>query len=107
MFDDRWSIEIKTSSHAKQIFANRSYGLETESEGKKAKSGYYLAINFHAWPSFDAKPAQQVDPGIRSIRFGWLDSTDWQAQKAESGQQSNLPPLIENTQLLMLWPSEE
>jgi hypothetical protein len=103
--DDRCSIEIKTSSHERQIFANRSYGQEQESEGKKAKAGYYIAVNFTAWEYDDNdNPNLETRPEIRMIRFGWLDHTDWVAQKSETGQQSSLPPLIENAQLLRLFP---
>lgn len=95
--DDRYSIEIKTSSHDSQIFGNRSYGVENPGKGKKAKDGYYLAVNFQAWSSDDKLPA------VRMIRFGWVDHTDWLAQKAETGQQSSLPALVDNTQFLILY----
>jgi len=99
--DDSFSIEIKTSSHPAQIYANRSYGQEGVSEGKKAKSGYYIAVNFDRWPSISKKPTKKlVKPSIRSVRFGWLDHTDWLAQSAATGQQSALPALVENAQLL-------
>lgn len=42
--DPAFSAEIKTSSHPSQIFGNRSYAQESV-KGKKAKSGYYLAVN--------------------------------------------------------------
>lgn len=101
--DDRYSIEIKTSAHARQIFANRSYGQEAVSEGKKVKDGYYFAVNFHPWPLIEVKPTKkQIRPALRLIRFGWLDHTDWVAQTAATGQQASLPPIIENRQLLIL-----
>lgn len=101
--DDRYSIEIKTSAHKCQIFANRSYGQEAATKGKKAKDGYYLAVNFHPWPSIDLKRAsEQIRPVLRLIRFGWLDHSDWVAQTSATGQQASLPPLVENRQLLIL-----
>lgn len=95
--DKRMSIEIKTSSSKNQIFANRSYGQPNDSEGKKAKSGYYLAVNFESWKEADGLPR------VRLIRFGWLDHTDWHSQKQESGQQSTLSPILENSQLLIIY----
>jgi hypothetical protein len=95
--DEAMSIEIKTSSHAKRIFGNRSFGVESAARGKKAKDGYYLAVNFEKWP-------EQGDalPRILAIRFGWLDHTDWMAQVSQTGQQSNLPADVDNNQLLIL-----
>jgi hypothetical protein len=43
--DDTFSIEIKTSSSSRSIYGNRSYAQVGQSS-RKAKSGYYLAINF-------------------------------------------------------------
>lgn len=98
--DPRFSMEIKTSSHASQIFGNRSFGVPNSSSGKKAKDGYYLAVNFGKWES-----SKKSQPEILLIRFGWLDRTDWVAQRAETGQQSSLPSAIENNQLLTLYSS--
>ena len=94
--DDDMSIEIKTSSSKNQIFANRSYGQQNASQGKKDKSGYYLAVNFERW-----KEASGL-PRIRLIRFGWLDHIDWHSQTRASGQQASLPPVVENLQLLTI-----
>lgn len=93
--DDKYSIEVKTSSHAAQIFGNRSYAQET-TKGKKAKDGYYLCINFEG---FGKSPS----PSIAAIRFGWIDSTDWRGQKAASGQQSNLSPEVYQGKLVQLF----
>ena len=102
--DNRYSTEIKTSSDPSRIFANRSYGQETESAGKKEKSGYYLAVNFGKWPVVDVRPTeQQIKPDIGLIRLGWIDHTDWLAQKAATGQQSSLPAAVENNQLLAIY----
>ena len=34
------------------------------------------------------------------IRFGWIDSSDWQAQKAASGQMAGLPVKVYKYKLL-------
>ena len=94
--DDRYSIEIKTSSNPRHIFGNRSYAQETTKK-KKSKSGYYLTVNFEKF-SDDA-----IIPNILIVRFGWLDATDWIGQKAATGQQSRLPPEVENYKLLELY----
>lgn len=94
--NDSYSIEIKTSSDPRHIFGNRSYA-QASTKGKKAKSGYYLAINF------DKVVQTNSAPGIRLIRFGWLDSEDWIGQNAPTGQQSKLHPLVENGKLLEMY----
>ncbi|MBO0798127.1 MAG: ScaI family restriction endonuclease [Blastocatellia bacterium] len=96
--DKRFSIEIKTSTNPRQIFGNRSFGVDNPGKGKKAKDGYYLAINFDRW-----QDGSTERPRIRMIRYGWVDHTDWVAQKAETGQQSSLPPVVDNTQFLILY----
>ncbi len=89
LFDPNYSVEIKTSSHSSQIFGNRSYGQspvgETEHR-KKGKSGYYLAINFEKFSDSGRTPR------LIQVRFGWLDHTDWIAQKSPTGQQSRVSP---------------
>ncbi|WP_326559478.1 ScaI family restriction endonuclease [Micromonospora sp. NBC_01796] len=99
--DERYSIEIKTSSHPSQIFGNRSFGVDNPGTGKKAKDGYYLTVNFEKWPA----DSNRI-PRILMIRFGWLDHTDWVAQRAETGQQSALPALVDNNQLLVLYTAD-
>ncbi len=94
--DDQYSIEVKTSSNPRHIFGNRSYAQEA-TKNKKVKSGYYLAVNFEKF-SDDSKR-----PNILLVRFGWLDATDWIGQKAATGQQSRLPPDVENYKLLELY----
>lgn len=96
--DARFSIEIKTSSHPTSIFGNRSFGQGTGTDGKKSKSGYYLAVNFAAWPK-DRKVGGEP-PALTAIRFGWLDHSDWMSQGASTGQAATLPIIVENTQLL-------
>lgn len=80
--DNDFSFEIKTSSHASQIFGNRSYAQEGSS--KKAKAGYYLTVNF------EKLEKDKPSPQIKTIRFGWIDSEDWIGQAAQTGQQSRL-----------------
>jgi hypothetical protein len=43
--NEHFSVEMKTSSHASQIFGNRSYAQEQVGKGK-SKNGYYLTVNF-------------------------------------------------------------
>jgi len=96
--DEKYSIEIKASSNPTRIFGNRSYSQKTDSGSKKGKSGYYLAINFE---KFQGKDPQK--PKILLIRFGWIDHTDWIGQAAATGQQSRLPPAVENFKLLSIY----
>jgi len=94
--DDKFSIEVKTSSNPSHIFGNRSYAQETTTN-KKSKTGYYLAVNFQKFSTSVKRP------NILLIRFGWLDSSDWVGQKAATGQQSRLQPEIENNKLLEIY----
>lgn len=94
--NDAYSIEIKTSSHATQIFGNRSYAQQG-GVGKKSKSGYYLAVNF------DKVKKGAPLPRLRRIRFGWLDHNDWLGQVAETGQQARLSPEVERGKLRLLF----
>lgn len=97
--DDRFSVEIKTSSSKKKIFGNRSYAQKGSAK-KKSKSGYYLAVNFEKFADGKGRT-----PEIRLIRFGWLDAEDWQGQKAATGQQASLAPAVEAAKLLKLYPA--
>ena len=94
--DDMYSIELKTSSNPRHIYGNRSYAQPT-STGKKAKTGYYLAVNFEKFGDKKARPR------IKLIRFGWIDSGDWIGQKAPTGQQARLSPDVENLKLMQLY----
>ena len=94
--DDRFSIELKTSSNARHIYGNRSYAQESPRK-KKLKSGYYLAVNFEKFTE-GAK-----HPRIAMIRFGWLDACDWLGQRAATGQQSRLPPEVVNAKLITFY----
>lgn len=92
--DQSFSLEIKTSSQ-KAIYGNRSYAKTDEG---RVKSGYYLAINFDKL-SID-------DPKIKQIRFGWLDYSDWKAQKSETGQQASLNKDALKYKLITLYISD-
>ena len=96
-FDNFFSIEIKTSSSKKDIFGNRSYGIQSEAENTKKKEGYYLAINFE-------KCTEEVEkPDITLIRFGWLEHTDWISQNAQTGQQSRLSKESDSLKFIILY----
>jgi hypothetical protein len=90
------SLEIKTSSHKRQIFGNRSFA-QPSTDPKKNKAGYYLAVKFEAFAKKHARPC------IRRIRFGWLDHDDWVGQKAATGQQARIRPESESKKLLVLY----
>lgn len=94
--DIKYSVEIKTSSHSSQIFGNRSYAQDTDGS-KKSKSGYYLAVNFTKFGRENALPV------VSRVRFGWLDHEDWMGQKAASGQQARLDPIVEASKLILLY----
>lgn len=98
--DDRFSIEIKASSHKSKIFGNRSYAQQP-TVGKKSKDGYFLTVNF------DKCSVSDPTPCIRQIKFGWLDHTDWKGQVASTGQQASLKPEAENYKLLRLFPQSQ
>lgn len=95
--DLKFSLEIKTSSHKDKIFGNRSYG-QPSSNPKKDKSGYYLAINFDGF-------SKSQEPKVKLIRFGWLDHSDWIAQKAATGQQARLTTDAEKYKLIIVYPT--
>jgi ScaI restriction endonuclease len=82
--DQYFSAEIKTSSHPRDIFGNRSYA-QPAAPGTRSKSGYYVAANFQSWAL-----AGDNLPEITRIRMGWLDHTDWVPQASPTGQQAHL-----------------
>ena len=94
--NDKYSIEVKTSSNPRHIFGNRSYA-QGSTKGKKSKSGYYLAVNFEKFSKTNKKPR------ILLIRFGWLDSSDWRGQAAATGQQASLTKEAESEKLLKIY----
>jgi hypothetical protein len=78
--DPSLSIEIKTSGQAGfKVYGNRSYGQKSESDllAKKEKSGYYITVNFFG-------------QALTLIQIGWIDSEDWNPQKAATGQMAGL-----------------
>lgn len=100
--NERFSLEIKTSSNPKHIYGNRSYGQRGES-AKKSKDGYYLAVNFEKFN----KENPTKKPNIKMIRFGYLNFTDWVAQKKETGQQAYIPAHIESKKLITIWENNQ
>lgn len=95
--DDKFSIEIKTSSDKTHVFGNRSYAQPTQTD-KKSKSGYYLTVNFGKF-----EDGVKELPKILLIRFGWLDHTDWKAQAAATGQQASLSPDVYRYKLPIIY----
>lgn len=82
--DPSKSVEVKASGQSGlKIYGNRSYGQELANAGagKKDKSGYYITVNF-----FGAS--------ITLIRFGWIDSSDWEPQKSPTGQMAGLKATV-------------
>lgn len=95
--NDNFSIEIKTSSQNK-IFGNRSYGQEnSDNNSGKEKYGYYLAVNFEKYTD------DNLDPMVKQIKFGWIDHSDWKAQRAATGQNSTLDNDTWNHKLKLLY----
>ena len=97
-----YSVEIKTSSDKTKVFGNRSFA-EGASSGKKAKSGYYLCVNFESF--YDEKKVLRT-PRIWLIRFGWIDSSDWIGQKASTGQQARLPNEVYEGKLITIFKKD-
>lgn len=78
--DDLLSVEMKASGQlGYEVYGNRSYGqvLENADAAKKDKSGFYITVNFHGQK-------------LTLLRFGWIDATDWKAQRSSSGQMAGL-----------------
>lgn len=84
--NNEFSVEIKASSNRNHVFANRSYAQPQKGSEKKRKDGYFITINFEKF--LNGKPK----PKILKIRFGYLEHSDWIAQKAPTGQQARLSP---------------
>lgn len=82
----QYSTEIKMSGQINdEVFGNRSFAQESDSDGKKSKSGYYLTLNVHI--SEDIRPPSHQ---LFLIRFGWIDFDDWTGQAAATGQAASL-----------------
>lgn len=102
MPDPKMSIELKTSSHPSQIFGNRSYAQPQADSGRgKGKNGYYLTVNFGKFAT-----TGENRPAITLVRFGWLDHTDWIAQRAATGQQARVSPASDRAKLKVLYSSK-
>lgn len=84
--NSEFSLELKTSSHPRHIFGNRSYAQRPGARSRE-KAGYYLAVNF---PKLGG--TETAGLRITRIRFGWLDHEDWVGQRAATGQQAHLRP---------------
>lgn len=93
--DELFSFEIKTSSNKDKIFGNRSYAQKS-GNGKKAKDGYYLTVNF------PKVTTPQSNRQLYVVRFGWLDHSDWIGQAAATGQQSRLPAEVYSGKLIAI-----
>jgi len=90
LVDETKSVEMKASGQlGYKIYGNRSYGqvLENADAAKKDKSGYYITVNFYGQT-------------LTLLRFGWIDSSDWQAQKSPTGQMAGLGAEVYNHKLL-------
>lgn len=84
------SVEMKASGQlGYRIYGNRSYGqtLENADAAKKDKSGYYITVNFYGQT-------------LTLLRFGWIDASDWQAQKSPTGQMAGLSQEVYEYKLL-------
>lgn len=90
-------IEIKASSNPTQIFANRSYAQPSSQSEEKDKNGYYIGINFEKFSKTNRNPQ------ILQIRFGYLEHSDWIAQKSETGQQARLSPDADKNKFIVLY----
>ena len=95
-----YSIEIKTSSNKNNLYGNRSYGQEeSENTSGKSKSGFYIGVNFE-----DIKKINP--PKILKIRFGWIDHSDWKAQKSATGQQASLSIPARDNKMKLIYKAE-
>lgn len=92
--DDKFSIELKTSSDPNQIRGNKSYA-QTATAAKKLKDGYYLAVNYEKF-----EPGKL--PNIKKIRFGWLDQSDWQTGSSTTGQGATVNAIAKKHKLIDL-----
>ncbi len=70
---DKWSMEIKTSSHPTQVFGNRSYAQPGEGS-RKSKSGFYLTVNFErwSWPERTPDGVERVHGRERTRTVRWF-----------------------------------
>ena len=92
--DDKFSIELKTSSHPSEIRGNKSFAQDV-TDGKKLKDGYYIVVNYG-----EIKYGTQLE--IKKIRFGWLDHGDWQTGKSTTGQSATVKAIAKKHKLIDL-----
>lgn len=95
--DGTKSIELKSSGQLGfKVYGNRSYGQQVANQGaeKKDKSGYYITTNFYG-------------KSLSLLRFGWIDSSDWKAQTAQTGQMAGLPDDVYRYKLIPIRGSYE
>ena len=82
-----YSTEIKMSGQVNdEVFGNRSFAQDSDGDGKKSKSGYYITLNVHI-----SEDTLSPSHELFLIRFGWIDFDDWAGQAAETGQAASLP----------------
>lgn len=101
MIEPSMGIEIKASSHKTDIFANRSYAQPSSDSETKDKNGFYVTINFEKITKTNPQPK------IRIIRFGYLEHSDWIAQKAATGQQARLTPEAYQSKLIEIYRNDK
>jgi hypothetical protein len=94
--NDFYSFEIKSSSSKNGVFGNKSYTAESVNS-TKSRSGFYLVVNFD-------KPTEYCIGGVRNVRFGWLDATDWIGQTSATGQQARLSASALGNKLINVVP---
>lgn len=98
--NEAYSFEIKTSSSRSGIFGNRSYA-HVSNTATKRRQGFMLSVNFSKFA------VRGPRPNVTLIRFGWLESSDWIGQRAESGQQARLTREAKAYKLVVLWEGSE
>ena len=92
--DNKFSIELKTSSHPSEIRGNKSFAQDV-TDGKKLKDGYYIVVNYA-----EIKHGNQLE--LKKIRFGWLDQGDWQTGKSQTGQGATVKAIAKKHKLIDL-----
>lgn len=97
-----FSIEVKSSSSSKYIFGNRSYAQAESKKATKEKSGFYLAINYEKF-----KKNNLEVPQIVLIRLGFVEHSDWRAQKSAKGQQARLSSEVYEGKFITLYKKQK
>lgn len=109
--DINYSIEVKASSSANDIFANRSYGQPSLDSDTKDKNGYYIGVNFEKFQCNEDCKDVKFDlnnnvnyPKITQIKFGYIEHSDWISQTSSKGQQARLTPSAKKSKMIKLYP---